>query len=257
MRVIRAWVMNGNGVPIDLVTGAPAVINGSVTGSVGTIGREAYFNNSNSNYLKVASGTILAGKPNFAVLAVARTAQSSTTSGRNIYSERAATGNDLLAIQQTATVSGGVATRVAYRNDGGTLLLHTGATSISDSHPHAIMWTKTGSSGSSNSRLFVDGKLDGTGNFSSNDAMTDANLESRIGNDISNATSAWGDRISFIALVGSIVTDIEAMRLTAGEWIDLLIPIPKVKLRTWQPSAPAGFFSRYYYDMPAGNRMAT
>ena len=168
---------------------------------------------SQTQYYQASPGKIVSGLPSWTVMAVIQTTQATTASGRSIYCERAATGNDILKIDSLNATFGATAI-LTLRDDAGTLVQFAGTTVINDGKPHVIAMVQYGSA---DHRLFVDGRQDGSSITAITNTYTNA-IESRIGADAGDSTSFFNDPVYTVIPWSRGLLPAEIASLSANPW---------------------------------------
>ncbi len=188
------WIL-GFGRPID-VTGnfnqsVPVGTPGTYAGPHG--GEHFGELSTSTNYWTVNNGAILGGKANWTVVAGVR-AVNHRGNAETVYSERAASGNDILNLGGSGTSSLLVCT---YRNDAGTLVNPTTGAVIMDGQFHIIGGSKSPAAVAQ----YKDGILDISTAWNTNDNFTNASIVVHIGNSEQNlANSGWSEFIQFVGI---------------------------------------------------------
>jgi hypothetical protein len=203
--LVHYYILDGS-VCYDAVTGQTFPKTGTVSGTTRSFGSTAYFQSqfTTSNYYIVGTKAVLGGSAFSSVVAGVMLKSTDYVPGIwvefPIYSERAASGNDIYKIGLGNPGSVGYApVGVTIRNDAGTLINNFGSTDFDDDKFHVISLTKAGS-GSSNVIGYADGVPQVTATWNTNDNFTDANMKCVIAADIAGTTSGFPDYISFVAL---------------------------------------------------------
>lgn len=228
----RMWMLDGQKLTNDLITGETSSQVGTISSSVGYQGKAAYFqgqNNAKTNYYTVHTGAILGGSASWSI--VAGTQLLAAHSGNNaeayaIYCERAASGNDILKLEVGKQANQTQIVQV-YRNDAATLIQNIGGSNLNDGKFHVLACTKNGS-GSNNAIVYVDGVSKATASWNTNDTFTNAGLTSTIGADIADNGSGWPDYISFVALYKRALTQQEVLLWSYAPYSVLLFPQDRI-----------------------------
>lgn len=178
--LVFAWIPT-------IETGAKAIdISGK--GNHGTICGATWVNDKYGKALRFPGSAsyasigkpILAGLSSFSIVTAIKTSQMNSAGGKAIYSERPATGNDILKIDSCGNNTQSNKVFFTYRNDSGNLIQSDGIATINDGVKHPIAVTKK----SSDIFVYVDGKQDHWANWPYNDNMTNSGMDSRIAGDI-------------------------------------------------------------------------
>lgn len=167
---------NGTTLSVGDSTSLNSSINNSATAGTGKIDGAATF--ADTSYVAASSSPILSGQANWTISAWIKDSATFQGFGRAIYTERAASGNDILKLDSTDNTSTQNAF-ITYRNSSGTLTQIRGTRVINDNLWHQVVAVLN----SGTFTLFVDGTVDVTGARNGNDTLTDASKDSRIGND--------------------------------------------------------------------------
>ena len=199
---IRYWLLNSGSVPCDLVTGAPSSLYSAglphLGGSIGPEGPVLTWPTPVSGSpcgLTVGSGPILGGLPAWSIVARVRSLSTVALDGAMIYSERAASGNDVIYLRG---MSGSPSyCDVVYRNDGGTLFGGAETSGqINDGLVHTVAATFTGTA----FNVYLDGTLTYTGSWSSNQNFTNSGIVCAIGWTEQDGSAIWGGDIAQVIL---------------------------------------------------------
>jgi hypothetical protein len=241
--LVRYWLVNGS-VPFDLVTGTAGTQTGSPTPQLNPMGTSSYFQGqfAATNYYIVNNGPVLGGKLNWSVVtgfACSTTPSNVTTNGTAIYAEGAVGGNDILKLNLSNGSSGTAGTvGFVYRNDAGTLINgHPTATNPCDGRFHVAAITKAGASASSNCFSYLDGQLQDSNIWNTNDNFTDANIKCAIGSDVRDATkSGFPDRIAFVALFNIPLSPAVVMSLSFDPYGFLVFPQDDIVAKLFNPA---------------------
>lgn len=221
----RFWLVDGAGVPFDLVTGIRASLTGAVLPAANSAGPSGWFQGevANTNYYTVGSGPILGGLPSWAVVAGVRMLPTTIALvDYAIYSERAASGNDILKF---GLGSGGVTPQfwATYRNDSSTLINNGSGIAINDGLFHVHVMTL--SAGSATVFGYTDGKQVFSNGWAASNSFTDAGISCRIASDIAGGSlSYFPDYINFVALYERPLTQIESLNLSKDPYGFLIFP---------------------------------
>lgn len=243
--LVKAFILNGNMAPFDLVNFTVATATGTVTPRASHGGQNAYFqgqDNALTNYYTVKSGTILGGQASFSVIAGAALLSTHNTTGGGsytIYSERATSGNDILKLCMSTGTANTSPINFTYRNDAGTLIQPKSASNSNDGLFHVYALTKNGS-GSNNANVFTDGKNVATASWNTNDTFTNASIKSTIGGDVGDTTSGYPDYIHFVYLYNISLSTAIISSLSADPYGFLIFPQDQIFAQVRKPAATAG-----------------
>lgn len=145
--------------------------------------------NGTDNYVVVQSGYLLGTKTNATWAGWIKTNQTPGGGGGAIYSERAASGNDIwkIEIAGSSNPNSQGALQFTHRDDANTLNQPgTGTFLVNDNNWHHVALVKSGTS----ITIYIDGISRGTGTLTGTDTLTDASPSCRFGTDIQDGT-AW------------------------------------------------------------------
>ena len=205
--LLGCWVFS-QAIPYDL-TGRNGYLSGiTAEFSGGAFGPGLRFSGGTEAVLK-GSGPIAGGLSNWTIIAGIQTTAATSPSGRPVYSERAASGFDILNLQTMVDSVGTNQVVLTYRNDAGTLYRLAGSKVLNDGRVHQVIITKGGLEAATSSRGFhnyTDGALDDafeSGSVPTNDNFTDAGVETWVGGDKGDATAQFEGIINYIFVLGT------------------------------------------------------
>jgi hypothetical protein len=164
------------------------------------------FTAAQNQYVALRTGTpIIGGQANFSVIAWVK--DLSAVARRPVYSERPATGNDLLKFELNVTDG-----KISYthRDDAATLLQTSSATGVISGGPHLAIWVKAGAT----ITFYVDAVASAGSNDTASDNFTDANIQSRIMSDASGQYT--GGTVAHVAVWRRALTLAEVTKLYAA-----------------------------------------
>ncbi len=164
--------------------------------TVYNFGKSLRFNSGAGNYVTLKTSAILAGQTNATIVFWMKSIQI-PPNGSTIpamYCERPASGNDILKVEFGTTGR----LRVTYRDDAGTLNQPTNASGvkINDGKWHMIAIVKSGTS----ITFYVDGVVDHTATLTATDTLTNANVNVRLGSDITDGNAFYNGRLDEVRL---------------------------------------------------------
>ena len=200
---------------------SPLQRDGLYTGGVARViapklGKVANFPSS-GRYGLVNSGKTVSGLSHWSIAVWARIPSGySSFAGSCFYSERAASGNDIVKLDGLSSGLGlSNVPFITMRDDAGTLIQGCAAsTAVNDGEWHFIVATKAAGTLS----IYVDGKRENTAAWAGSDTFTDAGIESRIASDqAAPGDSAYGD-YGLVRLYARALTPSDVSRLYADPW---------------------------------------
>jgi hypothetical protein len=153
--------------------------------------------NGSTAYVLLKSGTILAGLTNFTI-----SGWVSTTSTGPIYSERAASGNDILKLEVDAGVGHIGELSLVYRDDAGTLNQVRSGKIINDGAMHHVVVTKSGTAIS----FYVDNISQTGGTLTATNTFTNASMETRVGADKGDSSVWWNGTIDDVSIYNAALS---------------------------------------------------
>lgn len=159
----------------------------------------------NTSNIIVKNGTILAGTTNFSIAGWVKLNLGAGNSSI-IYSERASSGNAIVKLQM---LNSNRNLGWTYRDSGGGLSQYTGSIFVKDNNWHFMVVTKQGT----NVNTYVDCVLNTANTMTSNDVLTDANMESRIGSDKASTGEQMDGWISDVSLYNKTLSLAEIQAL--------------------------------------------
>jgi len=242
--LVGGWFLGtGGGSLVPNLAGAPtyATSDANVTRGMSMGAPSGIWTTGTSGIVTARSGPLLGGQVNWSI--VARIFFPTTGgSGRAIYCERAASGNDILKLDYQGL--SGAALDLTYRNDAGTLIQLAGG-NIHDGAPHQVAGTKRGT----DCRIYVDGVQVNQGTFGSgSDAFTNAGLVSQIGADAGDTNAFWLGSIAYVLVYARVLGLSELEWLRAEPTAVIAPPRP-----FWAVAvASANQFARPASDIAAG-----
>lgn len=244
--LLACWPMNeAAGTLCYDATGrhAPASFVGSVSRAVGVDGLATSFPTSSGNYLSASPGPILLGNAtNWTIAARFATTAPDISGGRLIYSERPASGSDILDLDGFATGGPGsspTAPFVTLRNDAGTLLqlFPPSGYVFNDGKVHSAVATRTGSATAGYTiTLYLDGVPVASATWSGSDSYTNA-IASQIGGNAAAPGNGFAGTLSLVALWPRGLSAAEVLAWHARPWEAFQAPRRRRRLAT---AAPAG-----------------
>jgi hypothetical protein len=228
------WVL-GYGRPIDVMgkynAGTPT---GTPKAAASTRGTGHYgISSASTNYWTVKTGPILGGLANWSIVVAGSNTQAGGTTGHFIYSERAASGNDIIQLGIRASTAG---MTIAYRNDAGTLVQSPNTFGALNDNKNYII----GASKSTTAiNQYVNGKNLGSAlTWSTNDNFTDANVICHIGNvEQALTTSSWGGIINFVGLFPWTMSDQDQADFAADPFQFLIFSDDIVRMQVGPPAS--------------------
>lgn len=174
-----------------------------------TQGKINYAANFNTNSVNVSNGLILGGQKNSSVSFWASLVDNPGGNGGPIYTERAASGNDIYKVDFTNAAPIG-RFRFVFRDDAGTLSQpDTGNNVYVDGLMHHFVMTKSGTA----VNLYVDGNLITSATLTGTDTFTNASLQALIGADAGDAASKFHGMIDEVGLWQRALTQDEVIKL--------------------------------------------
>lgn len=183
---------------------------------------------SQTAYYRASSAKILAGLPQWCVIAAFSTTQTTIPQGRPFYCERAPSGNDILKVE---CLSNDLQALLTLRDDAGALIQIKSSTSVADGRLHVVTAVRYAAN---DHRLFVDGKQENA-SVTSLTNYTDA-IESRIGSDVADFNAVFNDPIYFIGLFNRALSPAEIADIGINPW--KLLKAPPRKL--WAAASAGG-----------------
>ena len=195
---------------VDDIGTYDATYNGSPT--LGTTGLLATDSDTAVDFLvndwAEYSSPIINTSSTWTIEAIVNTTVANAASGRAIYAERAATGDNIIKLDCNQTATDGIF--VTLRNDAGTLLQTSGfgIPAINDGVDHHVAVTRNGSS----IYLYFDGVEYGPATWSGGSTFTNANRRSRIAGDAGDGNADFTGVVDEVALYD---TALSAARLSA------------------------------------------
>ncbi len=133
------------------------------------------------------------------------------------YAERGSSGNDIWKIEQIRNTGLGITVgslAFVHRDDAGTLDNHfipTGVV-VNDGNWHHVVFTKAGVA----CKFYIDRELKSSGNLSGNDTMTNATLESWMGQDKGDSAAKYTGSIDEVGLWSKTLSPAEVTQLYNG-----------------------------------------
>lgn len=236
-RGVTAFWLFGYGPPLNVIGPYPFIqTTGNPAHYSGPRGPEYFgINSPNNNYWTVRTGAILGGKANFSIVAGARQNGNSGGNAAMIYSERAASGNDIINLGLAGSTSNRRFS-FTYRNDGGTLVNPTNGLVMNANQYYVL----GGSKSTSAITQYVNGLQDVTNAWSSNDNFTDANIIVNIGNTQQNlGSSGWGAHIQFVCLFAWALSATDHLMFAVDPY-QFLVLREDLIASLIGPAAPAG-----------------
>lgn len=161
----------------------------------------ATFAFASSQYVQCKSGRILQGIGDFTVIGWFKVASGYATHDIAIYSERAASGNDIFKMEVGA-LNYAQHLHAVYRDDAGTLHFTDGATNVCDGLWHMGAWRLSGTT----FQLFLDGVANGSPvTRTATLTLTNASTQCRIGADAGDGNAYFEGSLSQVALFSRAV----------------------------------------------------
>lgn len=158
--------------------------NSGAAATAGLIGSGAADLDGSSDKIVVNNGPIVAGLANWTVACWVRTsAAGNFAGGKSIYSERAASGDDILKVDSMDTAGTPNGVFITYRNDAGTLTQVRVANVINDDVRHMIHAILTAGT----FELYLDGAIIHSQSRGGDDSLTDSGIEAWCGADKGDA----------------------------------------------------------------------
>ncbi len=219
--LVGGWFFTiGGGKQVPNIVAAPsyATLDANVTRGMSIGTPAAIWTTGTSGIVATQSGPLLGGRPNWSIVA-RMYLPTIGGSGRAIYCERAASGNDILKLDYQG--NNGDQLDLTYRNDSGTLIQLASA-NIHDGRPHDVAGTKRGT----DCRIYIDGFQVNQGTFgSSSDAFTDAGLASRIGADAGDSNAYWLGSIYYVLVYNRTLSQVEIQEIGAEPYAIFAPPV--------------------------------
>ena len=189
------WLLGRGGAPINLVTGEIATAFNTPLHGAGVAG-PAWTNNGSTHGWEVKNGSILSGRSEWTIAAVVAIPSGATTSGsgRAIYCERAASGNDITKLDFGPNNTTNMA--VVWRNTAGNLINPSPSGDSRNSRQSVFSASLSWAPNTTTIRNYIGGGLSRTDTVgASNVTQSNASKRCTIGYDFAatSSTNLVGD----------------------------------------------------------------